>query len=382
MRKLIFYIDETISFYAKTHEFTERQLILFSDLATAFWSGRCIVTGHINSIKCLIESLGAPAKGIYTTIHNLHTQQGAILRGIPQIFVLTCNGEDSIETLPPYIREKSVFISLEDAVFWNLNGGCSLVGENFDDCAFYKLVGEKYCESNKLKGLKICFTFENGGGNTTHKALTNCVQQKAVPTLCIVDSDQKYGLFGPCQDTPSLGDTLHLAEKASKKLNGFPHAVPHRLFPLYVHEVENLIPLSVLSNLQSQLPAIASGLSVLERLKQLDEGKPILYYDFKHGIRYDADTPKCRYWAKIAEALGETFLPIPEEELTPAQKSGKEKIPASPPFHPVSNNRLLEKAIKWIAYNPFELEHHLAGIWDELGSVILTWGCAMLPSSG
>lgn len=379
---MVFYIDQTISAHAEKIGFTQEQLFLFSELVTAFWKGHCIVTGNANSIKTLATCLGAPANGIFATTYDLHSQQGAILSKIPQIFVLTTDESLSETVIPPYVREKSVFINLADAVFWNLHDGCSLVGENLDDCIFYRVLGKKFCEKNGIHGIDLHFSFDPGGGNPTHKIFTNCVTEKKVPTICIVDSDRKYGKFGSCQSDPAIGDTLRLVNGANSMLDTFPHVAPHKIFPLQVHEAENLIPLAVLDNLQSELPQIEPGLKTLEKLKTLCDGEPILYYDFKFGIRYEEDTPRGKYWREIADALGEQFLPVPEEKLTSAQKAGRERLPASPPFYPISNNRLLERATNWIDSNQIEIETHLERTWEQVGSFILSWGCAISPIRG
>ena len=124
------------------------------------------------------------------------------------------------------------------------------------------------------------------------------------------------------------------------------------------------------------------SLEILERLKAISNGEPILYYDFKNGIRYKADTDHCTYWTEIANALDEQFCPIPEDQLTSKQRDGKEQLPASPPFFPISRNRLLERARNWMEINTVELDEldeYLRDHWKQIGLTVLAWGCAMQP---
>ena len=379
---MLFYIDDTIFSYAEKSEFSEEQMMLWTGLALAQWSGKCILTGDHKSVEHLSQCLGTPVNGIYLSIHNAHAMQGALLDAIPRVFVLTADENASMETIPDSIKNKSVFLNLTDAVQWNLSNGSSLVGENMDDCKFYKLLGEKMRVKREIKGTHINFSCEPGGGSSTSVMYKECVEKKKVPTLCIVDSDQKYGKYGSCKNTPSRGGTFQAVKKVDKELSECSQLVPHEFLPLDVHEVENLIPSMVLKELQSELPAMKDGLEILERLKVISDGDPILYYDFKNGIRYKESTDHCKYWTEIADALGEQFLPIPEDQLTPKQRDGKEQLPASPPFFPILHNRLLECAQNWMEINTVELDdldEYLRDHWKQIGLTVLAWGCAMQP---
>lgn len=368
MRNLLFYIDSTIFSCAEKTGFTKAQEEFFTDLAIAHRKGRCIITGDRSSIQFLAEYIG----GVFAQIRNAHSMHKGLLEAIPRIFILTADENTSAKTMPNYIRDKGVFLDLTDAVCWNLSDGCALVGENMDDCKFYQLLGEKMRVKREIKGTHISFSREPGGGNSTNVMYKECVETKKVPTLCIVDSDQKYGKYGSCKNTPSRGGTFQAVKKADEELSECSQLVPHEFLPLDVHEVENLIPSMVLKELQSELPAMKDGLEILERLKVISDGEPILYYDFKNGIRYKENTDHCKYWTEVAKALGEEFLPVTEGV-------GKDKTPASPPFFPISSNHLLERARNWMERNPIELDEYLHEHWEQIGSTVLAWGCAMQP---
>lgn len=158
----------------------------------------------------------------------------------------------------------------------------------------------------------------------------------------------------------------------SQKLQGNLTLPPHRVVPLYVHEVENLIPTSVLDGLLNDLPAMKPGIAFLKQLKSIKDGEPVLFYDFKKGFPVMKNAPLRAYWQEIfLEHLGGALSDMPPTE-EPA---------TSTPFPPLSNNSLLKRAVSYILANMDELQvdDYLVPYWEELGGILFAWGCAELP---
>lgn len=208
-----------------------------------------------------------------------------------------------------------------------------------------------------------------------------CSKSK-MPTLCIVDSDRKYGETKKYQSEPESGSTWTRVRKKEKDLKQIPLLPPFSVYPLHVHEVENLIPTQALSELVGQdetlQVSMQPGLNMLEKLKTIDDGKPLLYYDMKKGFPYMKTEPQREYWFNIIKSLGGT-----ERDLPPVTKE-EGKNPATIFFPPVCNNKLLERTIKLLngrINQEMHMDDCLAELWNEIGLLMLTWGCANLPQS-
>ena len=148
---------------------------------------------------------------------------------------------------------------------------------------------------------------------------------------------------------------------------------PHYLHPLPIHEVENLIPLHTMEHLSQEFLSMREGVELLKQLKEIKDGEPLLYYDFKNGFPYIKDGPQRAYWQEIYV----DFLNGSLEDMPPLSKD----IAGPTPFPAAAVKSLLERAIKVISKDieSIQLEEHLLPHWEQLGSLIFTWGCSNLP---
>ena len=327
---------------------------------------------------------------------------------VSTVFIITdqedAQTQGDAEALPRRLRQadqsdKRRFIRLLDAISfqWKLNQSCCLLSENAEDCNFYRHIAERRLHREEIHTeIKISFENLGGGGNDTGKELRRFVERECRPVLCLADTDQKYGKLSG--HTPKVGKTLQHIQDAHTELDRLQQSgqalPPFQFFPLAVHEVENLIPLEILSALTERIPeandqreTYQNGLAMLQRLKTLNiedsrlenfrTGDPLLCYDFKNGLPYILpNEPERRiYWEIIISALGENDCSIP------TQKRGVCKDQFFPPLH----RRVLETAIAYLSeadhrFLPVELEPPLDHMWDEIGQVVFTWGCAATRS--
>ena len=351
-------------------------------MANACRSEKCYLCGDIESLKLLRNKLSYPASNIYNALLQRHVESGSVMKLVKKVFILTMNVEMCLNTLPDILRpiKKHQIIFLEQAIEmkWNLNERCCLLAENLDDCVFYKLVAQYYFSSQNFT---IRFHCENGGGTTTSNVLEKRIFNEKVPTLCIVDSDQKYGATKKYPQKPSNGDTLKKIESAINTLKNLGGNPPCELFPLEVHEIENLIPICILEKLKTSYPALKDGLKILMKLKEFDNGLPILYYDLKKGFPYIKGEPKREYWKNIMLRLGGS-----ESDMPPDDKP-KDENAISPKlfFPPLScNSGLLRQANKFIERyvkngEEFYIDNHIEYYWKKIGEIVLTWGCTSMP---
>lgn len=140
----------------------------------------------------------------------------------------------------------------------------SILGENSSDINFFTRMAKELFPYANLK-----YNIVNGGGADTGNTLNN-LQKKHIFILVIIDSDKKY-----------INAEYGATYKSVK--NAYNARLKHvKFFPLEVHEVENLLPLSFLLTTTNN-----EGKNFLARLKKIGNAKEILrYYDIKNGIKF------------------------------------------------------------------------------------------------
>ena len=362
---MLIYIDNTIADYLKDNRFSEQQVLLFSSLAIAYRRGKCIIAGNLQSLNALIISFGSPIDGIFRTIRAKYSENGSFAQWAAMAYIITCQeicGTSS--KLPAGLEDKARYLSIEEAQSINWSLGSCLLAENLSDCEFYESIGKYYTKKHKIKNTHICFHREQGGGSDISSVLEKCVTEDAIPTLCLADSDIKFGSTRQFGEPPK-GDTYNNCQSMSnaliKKGFGSRFAFP----PIDVHEIENLVPFSALNKLGDQYCSSA-GLQILNAFRMVDNGMPIRYYDFKNGITVDLSTSHGRYWDSV---INQTSIPK-----------------GTPNFSSVVNNHFLERLNQFIVDNGLisieldtSIDSYLVGIWEELGKIIFSWGCSVCP---
>jgi len=162
-----------------------------------------------------------------------------------------------------------------------------------------------YCLKRHIPHQRIGFHRENGGWNTTCDEFEKCVIHDKVPVLCLVDSDRKHGATKVYPNEPAIGETLYRVQKKAETLAAYGALPPYHLFPLHVHEIENLIPSQLLQKLyRESLPDMRPGLERVMQLQNVKGGKPLLYYDNKKGFPYIKNAPQRAYWEEGPLELG------------------------------------------------------------------------------
>lgn len=357
---MLIYIDNTIAEFLKKNELNDEQIMLFNDLATANKRGLCIACGHVKSLDLLIEHENIVG-GIMKSLRGNATEFKTIAEIVDCVFVLTSSEYTRKRNLPKIIRNKVRLLPIEDATRWRLGNACSLIGENPRDCDFYNIVGHYFCFSHGIRGISIKFSPENGGGGSTGDIMIRCVRNLNKFALCIVDRDWRYGQIAEGDD-PESGGTFIAAKKAEEELKQSGLENYFQLFPLEVHEAENLIPFSVLEQL-SDTDCSPQGRDLISKLRSIQGGEPIRYLDFKKKMKSGYNVSYDMYWEPIRMELGndswdKTFYPV--------------------------GRKVLEKAtvhMKNANYGELIIDDYLKDAWSQLGKVLFSWGCATIPTS-
>lgn len=370
---MIIYIDKSI---AEHGDITDEEEVMFTELACAHRRGECYLCGAPDSIDWLKNKLSIFCKGIGTQYAEMST----LINSVDTLVVISYN---EIPILPQIIEQKmsrfneSVrIISVNQAIQYHLGRQCILLGESLYDCAFYRIITNRYMYLNRktIRGVCLSIIDEIGGGDSTNKSLEKCVRINNNLTICLTDSDKKYDRTKKYGAEPSRGKTARDLESSAKVLVAEGLGKLFELYCLDVHEAENLIPFSVLDNIaQKSIKEMAPGIAYLRKLQAANLTGALLLYDFKNGnnikkLREECQKPNSKklpelaYWEEIAQLVGDESAPC-------------------------LNEHVLSKSIEcmnepgYIYTDSFVVDSHLEETWNTIGKKIFSWGCANRPSS-
>lgn len=313
------------------------------------------------------EKLAPFARNFYRILSNRSSEFRLILSESKKYYkvVSSYEGDKIIESNGQMIIQ----LSIKEGNKTDLTDRCILLAESTDDIDFYKLIGKYYLKKHHVN-YDISFEEMIGGGNTTSTRLERIIDEGRRQCLCIMDSDKKFG-------GASCGDTLQqvmdiIAVKGTENVE---------LYPLQMHEIENLIPIELLSEICKDIPDARDGIRFLEFLLKNDKShcSPVYFYDYKKGIprnkfflkddQNEKEVKKFRrltdyrdYWRKYIEEFGIEI-----------EKSVKD------PIIPGVCEKILKYAIRSLSESKnleLQIENsYIKDLWLHLGTVIVTWGC-------
>lgn len=246
-----------------------------------------------------------------------------------------------------------------------------MLAENEEDIIFYKLVGKYFLKKADIGYLNINFEEQNGGGSTISKSLSRIISDEKRMCLCIVDSDKKYKEASPGNTMKNIIDIID--EKVQVYFV--------EIFPLEIHEIENLIPISIMEKVIEKNNWEKQGLEFIKYLTKIDatEKSPRFYFDLKEGIlkssfilenekddeivkKYRKKKQYREYWEKYIEDFGVEINNDSENVLI---KGICKKI--------------LEHTLKYFnaleEIDMIDVEIPVEQKWMEIGEKIYCWGC-------
>ena len=329
--------------------------VLFNNLAISYKEGRCFLFGSYSSLEILSKKSGSPAKELYRYASYSNAEARSAIENVTKLIVLSYSNSAA---LPDFISlDKCIVISINKALKLSIAEEPILLCEDLVDCKFYELIGNYYISQHKVTNAHLSFFHYSGGGQNTSGCLTEVVQNRHRITLCITDSDIKYGKTKKFQNLPTGNTALAIRNVINSfKRNNITEIYFFHL--LNVHEAENLIPISILDSLSQKSPEMKAGINTLKSLINHHQESAILYYDFKQGIAMGKTMPYDTYWKQINSQTGISNFP------------------------PISCHQLLSKAVCIINSDcQLTIDSYLQNIWDEIGLTLFTWGCAIKPLS-
>ena len=358
---MIIYIDETIDEHGRLHNFSTEEKRFFENLAFAHWKGICFLCGDERSIRLLCKKY----RDYYKGINSRHAELGSLFDSVETLLVISY---DETPILPTKIRGKARVLSVAKAMEYSIGEKCCLLGENYTDCDFYKLLAERYrlLLPGRMQGIKFSFQNVLGGGGTSHKAFEECVLVNKKLTLCLADSDIKYDFSKKYPQVKKGGTVKKLIE-----VNNHPSLSPYKqifeFHELRVHEAENLIPISILNDIaeNEHIHTMRRGIQCLRNLYKKKLYRAILIYDFKKGPPILKEDPAFEYWYRIGSIIEDYDFP------------------------PICAD-ILEKSIKYLSevegngqtrVGTVSLDCYLKPWWNIIGKKVFSWGVANNPSA-
>lgn len=312
------------------------------------------------------ENLSDISRSVYKVLGNRMSERKLLLNNTKKYCRIV-----AMKTEKNFIVEENheiILLNIETGSLKDFTAYPLMLAENEEDIEFYKFVGQYFVKKNRLGNLNINFEGENGGGSTISNVLNHIISEKNRMCLCIVDSDRKYG-------NASHGDTMQRIIDVTQ--NVFQDYFEVLL--LEMHEIENLIPVSILKKVVDEKNLEEQGLLFYKYLMERDNtlNSPIFYFDLKKGIlkssfilEEGADDEKQKkyrkkelyrqYWRKYIEEYG---VKIDEHSNKVLVSGICEKVLR------YSMEFLHDKS------NLIEIEEPVQQVWEKIGEKVYCWGC-------
>lgn len=368
---MLFEIDKSCLEVLKTNDFNA--IAFFEQLALDRRKCRNIVVAKREIFFELAknESLSDLSRAIYNILGNRMSERKLLLKNTKRYCrIVATNSEKNI------IIEDNHEIILLNILYGakrDFTGCPIMLAENEEDIEFYKFVGKYFVKKNKIGNINIDFEEKNGGGSTISNVLERVICEKQKMCLCIVDSDRKYG-------EADYGDTMKRVISVTKDVAQDYFEV----LLLQVHEIENIIPFSILENIVKENRLDEQGLLFIKFLTDCDDTmkSPAFYFDLKKGIsksafvladnadydqkrKYRKNELYRQYWRKYIDEYG---IKLDDESNQVLVGGVCEKVLR----YALQYLRKMECCNK---LELLEIEKVLQQMWEEIGEKVYCWGC-------
>lgn len=312
------------------------------------------------------EKLSDVSRSVYKVLGNRMSERKLLLKNTKKYCRIV-----AMKTEKSFIVEENheiILLNIEAGSLKDFTAYPLLLAENEEDIEFYKFVGQYFVKKNNLGTLNINFEGKNGGGSTISNVLDRIISEKNRMCLCIVDSDRKY-------ENASPGDTMQRVINVTK--NTFQDYFEVLL--LEMHEIENLISLSVLQKVVDEKNLEKQGLLFYKYLVEYNNtlNSPVFYFDLKKGIlkssfilekgaddekqkKYRKKESYRQYWRKYIEEYG---IKIDEDSNRVLVSGICEKVLRYSMEYFYNNVNLIE------------VEEPIQQIWEKIGEKVYCWGC-------
>jgi hypothetical protein len=354
-------------------------------LALARREGKHALIGDRKTLKTISQctDLSRNARQIYNKLSFENTQQFEAYRAVvtryieiinpctvPQLF--NYSGKQVIKVPPKFFNDSA---KVQQTV---------LLCENEQDAIFYEKIARVYLVWKDMKFIQLKYSPRGGGGSSIAPQYARIQEEKQNICLCIADSDK----IAPNGD---LGET-------AKQIKDDPKCIITELFILDLHEIENLIPNSILNNLCSGNNSDRQkALAILEAIEKSPVKDLRKFLDIKNGTRLEKivntkNSGVKDYWKeKLSEIPDisnriDTWCQNSWSCGGNGKKDKKDKCSncnISLGFgHDILDHAINDLCKKEPAHISTIVDQDMRLEWEKVGEVVLNWCCAASPMLG
>lgn len=339
------------------------------NLAQARREGRHMLFADRNTLEAIIaaDHLSSRSRATYNVVYNRLAEKKSFASSLCRIVEIV---SDSYGPIASRANGEAITIQIPiGALDSELVQRTLLLGENLTDMPFFDWMAKVYAHRRRMGSVQLSFDATTGGGSTTASVYSAIQSAARRLCLCVADSDQK-------SPNGAVGTTARMLKKVDNAER--PMA---ELAILNAREIENLLPLPVLSGAHGVDPAAIFG---LERLASSSAAHARVYVNVKEGtsveriLRFPVTSPDRTYWLHVLSTLAKEMQHLRGECVT------SETCGAPDGCSCVINTGLgpniLERASKVCEQmSPKKLAECLDSLsvaeWDRIGALVLAWCC-------
>lgn len=370
---------------------------LLRDMDFACHHGKHLILGDRDTLVLIKEHFADKYLALAKLFANISTL-GALVNSLRWHVEFSLNEEES------FIKEIGdvhiIVISKNDISLFQIFNECHLLVENLEDVQMYQHILDFYKRCNEKAHTYNNYYAILGGGSTTAMVLKHEMELRHSLVLCIVDSDKTY----------KEAQLKRTAKKVQEIYNNCPFKYNTCLYVLKdVMEVESLVPMSIYEEFCTPIEGDESQKELqshFQLIKDIREKKEeyLDFFDFKVGLQSShlvdespqninrqiieciADQlkepmiPNSARYKKIIEILSAKELALSPQE----QEKYANKFMNSETYVHGLGKDILKKVLESCSNSlknitKEQLTKTQNKIYEEIGSVMYCWTCAVEP---
>ncbi|WP_411166894.1 hypothetical protein Aeroheme_01269 [Aeromonas sp. DSM 116730] len=339
--------------------------ISLSNLLRSHYSGFNITNIDIDDLNYIIKLNSLSKADIFTAcdIKDTRREYGRIKKETTHYIIVDFALDNNIEKNETDGNQVFLYCSHHKFHDFDKAIACSLVSECETDIELYKIIGKYYSSAKINSSIPLNFKIEDGRGSGT-KPIFDRLKNHGCMCLCLIDSDKKHpnGPLGGTAKAFTTHDLIFHGSTLTKIIES--------------HEAESLLPYKAISSAMYAYSYSASKFDALDLMSTHSKRKPEIkdFIDHKKGIcaeKYTAlDKVYGKFWTELPEII----------KYAQKKPHGKECDADCIVIEGLGDNILAHTLQELQRMTPFKvkesLEPILIPIWDDLGKLIFSWGCA------
>lgn len=346
------------------------------NLANAVREGKHLVISDRETLKIITQcqDLSKTTRAIYTMLYNKFSELRSYLSVVTRYIEIT----DLLEPALSSLSDQEV-IQVPLKFFENTQSiqKTILLCENSSDTSFYQTIARVYLIW-KNANIKLEYEPRGGGGNTIDTEYDNIQKTTKYFCLCILDSDR----IAP---EGKLGSTAAQIDQNKNQSSQFFRT---KVLILDVHEIENLIPNSILLGICSGDKQREEALKRIEKLQQIRGNQIKHFLDIKEGTLmykiFDSTNPKDKlFWESHVLEINRILKCIDDDCLAD-WKCNKTKSNCQCQISLGFGKNTLDNTIKYLEkIEPHkiakEFNNDIKPEWEKIGQVVVDFCIAHSP---